>query len=319
MKKTSGPLFFLLLRELFLVWLIAALLILLDNLPSFLDKKQFHHGFRSFSGGFPSQQVVSQQTALDKTLPTPTSNPKNKEKTIERRFNWVYPENTNRQTLFHIHESFLKEEIRHFGVSPHSTAHPFILEKKGFKVIGRQNIMRNQEVVQRLLSIVDYQQIYQRNLPYFKVLTHELMTSIALATDDDPLPPFLSFVQYIRYEQPPLRYRGKFINSFFVPVVCLYEQFGDCDSKSLLLSVFLATVPGFEQRTAIILIRSPGISHAVLAINRKPLPGMFSFFDYQKGYYVLLETTKPNWYIGFTSQRVLEAIKAGYYNVVELN
>ena len=151
------------------------------------------------------------------------------------------------------------------------------------------------------------------------------MESAEIPERQDPLKPMLSFVQHIPYKLPPNQYKGRFINSFFIPLVVLYEQYGDCDSKSLLLAEFLCTVPGakengkWKEKTGMILIRGNGLAHAVLAVKRTPLPGMTSLHDMKRGYYILVETTRPGWTPGFISRRVTETIKAGYFRFVQLN
>lgn len=307
MKKTS--IFWPLAWRLTVVFLLCSFLIIVVNLDDFSVKyDQGPLEFRSFATPFQSNPVSPG-----------TAGKVSKEKTNKRVFIWTDPVKKKRETVFYIPKPTLKKEIRKFGTSPRGVSNPFFLKKKGFKIVGKRNVMRGRRVTQRLVSVVDYKQIYERNLQYFKPLTSALSESAELAANTDPLGIFLSFVQHIRYQQPPNRYKGRFINSFFVPLVCLDEQYGDCDSKSLLLAVFLGTRPGFKQKTAMVLIRGPGIAHAVLAVNRKPLPGMFRLFDMKTGFYVPVETTKPGWYVGFLSRRLIETMKSGYFSVVELN
>jgi hypothetical protein len=256
---------------------------------------------------------------------TPQGNDKDASaKTIKRRFLWQDPAKQGRETVFIIPEPALKKEIKRFG-TPHSFENPYFLEKRGFKIIGRRSYVHNNKIRERFTSIVDYKQIFQRNLAHFSSLTQTLTDSAALPPGQDPLYSFLSFVQHITYRLPPKRYKGLFINSFFIPLVLLYEQYGDCDSKSLLLAVFLSTTktaltPGSQgEKTAMVLIRGNGLAHAVLAVKRKPLPGMTWLNDIKKGSFILVETTKPGWAPGFIHRRITDAIKAGLFYVVELN
>jgi hypothetical protein len=239
-------------------------------------------------------------------------------KTIERRFRWQDHKKQERETVFHLPGDALKKEIRRFG-----TARPMdnrlFLEKRGFKVIGARTYARENTIYERLISVIDYKQIFQRNLPYFKALTGELIASAQLPGGEDLLYPFLAFVQHIFYKLPPSRYRGKFINRFFVPLVLLYEQYGDCDSKSLLLAEFLCAGPGPGEKPAMVLIRARGLSHALLAVKRKPLPGMTVLHFLKKGYYVVLETTSPGWAPGFINPRLTDVLKEGRFLFVELN
>jgi hypothetical protein len=262
--------------------------------------------------------------SFDSALPSPLSHsaPATKKTVIQkqfiRSFRWEDPEKKQCITDFHIPESSLKKEIRKFGSIRLST-HPLLLKRSGFRVVGRKSIWYDQRLKERIVSIIDYEQIYKRNLKYFASLTGELMESCKINKDKDPLYYFLRFVQFIPYKIPPPRYRGKFINSFFVPLVCLYEQYGDCDSKAILLAEFLATFPDSEEKIAIVLIRGQGIAHAVLAVKRKPLFGQTSLHDFKRGYYIVLETTSPGWSPGFISRRVTDAIKSGYFQILDLN
>jgi len=248
-----------------------------------------------------------------------TTSPKpKKEKQIVRKFKWEYPKETKRETAFHIPEADLKDEIKKFGV-PHSQSHPFFMAKRGFKLVGKSTFMKENIFKEQYIGIVDYQEIFQRNLENFKDLTQTLIASADLSREKDSLHAFLSFVQHIRYKLPPRYYKGKFINSFFVPLVCLYEKYGDCDSKSLLLAEFLCTVPESEEKAVMVLVRGRGLAHALLAVKRNLLPGMTALLDIKKGYYIVLETTNPGWAPGFISSRVTDAIKAGFFYLVALN
>ncbi len=237
---------------------------------------------------------------------------------IAREFDWVDPQKKERKSVLHIPEDALKKEIRKFGTLFPST-NPLLLKRRGFRVVGRKTYLVDRQIREKLITIIDYKQIFERNLVYFQKLTGELIVSAELAAETDPLFTFLSFVQYIRYQLPPRRYKRKFINSFFVPLVCLYEQYGDCDSKSLLLAEFLCTAPGSKEKAAMVLIKGKGLAHALLAVKRKPLPGMTSLFDIKRGYYIVLETSSPGWSPGFVSRRVFETLKAGFFVFVELN
>lgn len=247
-----------------------------------------------------------------------TSPKPKQEKQIVRKFKWRYPKETERETVFRIPEAALKSERKKFGV-PHGQSHPFFLKKRGFKLLGIRTFMKGHTLQEQYTSIVDYQQIFQRNLENFKELTQCLIASADLSRENDPLYAFLSFVQYIQYKLPPRYYKGRFINSFFVPLVCLYEKYGDCDSKALLLAEFLSSVPGTEEKAIMVLVRGRGLAHALLAVKRKLLPGMTALFDIKKGYFIILETSKPGWAPGFISRRVTDAIKSGLFYLVALN
>ncbi len=296
-------------RDILLVFLLCAALV---SLVSLTGKERsnltFDSAFRS-SASFLGDQ------------PHPSSRPvksKKKENVFLRKFAWVDPAKKERETVFEISAPALNDEIKKFG-RPRSMTHPLLIQRRGFKIIGRRDYIRNKQVLEKIFTVVDYQQIFQRNIKYFHGLTHTLMTSAALSSGDNPLRTFLYFVQHIPYRRPPDYYRGKFINSFFVPLVCLYEQYGDCDSKSLLLSEFLAAFPDSTTKAAMVLVRGRGLSHAVLGVKGRPLPGMTALYFPRKGYYIVHETTTPGWSPGFVDRRVVDALKAGYFHFVELN
>ena len=156
--------------------------------------------------------------------------------------------------------------------------------------------------------MVDYQEIFTRNIKNFSQLSGSLKNSAELTGNADPLLEFLNFVQHITYKEPPKFWQGKYIREFFPPLQCLYEKYGDCDTKCVLLADFLATYPDSKERLAIIIIKGYGIFHTLLAVKRKPLIGMVSLNILGKGIYIPLETTARGWlpgFIGFQSKNCL--------------
>jgi len=235
-----------------------------------------------------------------------------------RKYTWEDAAGKTRETVFQIPEAALNDEIKKFG-RPRAITHPLFAERQGFKIIDRRNYLRGHDILESITTIVDYRKIFQRNLNYFHGLTGALMTSAALSEGDDLVHHFLHFVQHISYRRPPDYYKGKFISSFFVPLVCLYEQYGDCDSKSLLLAEFLATSPNTALKTVMILIRGSGLAHALLGVKGTPLPGMTALYFQGKGYFIVLETTRTGWAPGFIDPRVWDALKSGYFQFIELD
>lgn len=236
---------------------------------------------------------------------------------IVRKFKWFDADQKERETEFKIKKSYLKNEIKRFGLSKGMT-NTLFMRKRGFKVITRINRMVRGRLIEKVTTIVDYKKIFQRNIPYFLELTKQLRDSIP-NKNIDPVYSFLKFVQYLPYRRPPVKYSGRFIGKFFVPLVSLYEQYGDCDSKSLLLSEFLATYPNYKAKMGMVLIHGQGLAHALLAVKQKPLMGMTSILINGSGYYVLIETTRPRWSPGFINYRVQNTIKAGYIRFIPLN
>ena len=265
----------------------------------------------SFEGGIPFQQVES--IAKKNTL-----SQKNKRTGHHmRQYTWTDSTNSQRITRLKLDKSAVKNEIKKFGMVRGMKSTLF-MQKRGFKIIGRSNRLVRGRIKENITTIVDYRQIFDRNRRYFPELTSQLIDSFS-GGRYNPLYDFLKFVQYIPYRRPPVRYAGRFIGKFFVPLVCLYEQYGDCDSKSLLLAEFLSAYPASKEQMGMLLIHGQGLAHAVLAIKRKPLVGMSSIFVNGSGYYILLEATYHHFAPGFVPYRVARAIKAGYIRYVPLN
>ena len=297
-------------RIFILLDIFAAFIITIFFISLIIGKKQTEQNFQPFSGVFSSPSSVLPDTEAIK-------NYKNQEEYCSRKFRWTDSKNQIRNTVVNIKKSNLKKEINLFGLSKGMTDSLF-LKRRGFIIIKRRDEMINGQLVEKVKFIVDYKKIFKRNIPYFTDLTKQLIASIPYK-NLNPLYTFLKFVQYIPYKRSPTHYSGRFINKFFVPLVCLYESSGDCDSKSLLLSELLATYPKSEERMGIVLVYGQGIAHALLAIKKKPLIGMSSLLVRGDGYYILLETTHPRWSPGFISYRVRKAIKAGFIRFIALN
>jgi hypothetical protein len=294
-------------RDIILIFLLCVVLVVLVN-PGHQTKD-----FYSYDSSYPSL-----------FLSPSTKGGSSKKKSIQRLFKWQDYQKVQREVLFEIPGAILKKEIRKFGLTRTMT-HPFFLKTRGFKIIGDTGNPYARKGKDHGVRIIDYKQIFQRNLGYFGKITQTLIKSAGVPQGKDPLLPFLSFVQNIPYKLPPPRYKGRFINSFFIPLVVLGEQYGDCDSKSLLLAEFLCTTPqalastSKGEKVAMVLVRGNGLAHAILAIKRRSLPGMSSMFDMKKGNYILVEATRPSWAPGFISRRVADAIRAGFFRFVELN
>jgi len=247
-------------------------------------------------------------------LPKPPEPPKK----LERKFYWEDPKKVFHETVFQIEEKLFNDELKEFGFPPQIT-NPYIARMKGFKLYSHTEMGPGHQILESFTGEVDYRQVFKRNVPYFKTLTAELSASAQLLPGMDPLYSFLCFVQQIRYSILPKVYRGKFIGGFFVPLVVLVEQYADCDSKVVLLAEFLATFAGSTEKVALVKINGRGMQHAILAVKRNPLPGMNSMFDMKKGYYIIMETSSPGWSPGFISPRVLDVLKAGFYEFLEFN
>ena len=135
----------------------------------------------------------------------------------------------------------------------------------------------------------------------------------------DYLSEFLFFVQQISNKLPPKIFQGRYTREFFPPLQCLYEKYGDCDTKSVLLAEFLVNFSDSKEKLILMIVKGYGIFHAVLLVKKKPLPGMFSISIANKGIYIPLEATARNWSPGFIDQRVIDCLKAGFFRLEQLH
>ncbi len=225
-----------------------------------------------------------------------------------RTFNWTGADKKSKQVSFSLSKSRIKSELNKFGVL-RGQENALLLQKKGFKHVG---VSKGLEIY-----MVNYQEIFLRNLEYFRGLTLVLYDAIKPQPPERRLMEFLFFVQAITYKKPPFYYNSKFINSFYPPLICLYEQSGDCDSKSVLLAEFL-TCHNKKEKTALLFINHLGLKHSILLVKGSPSPGMSAIFIKGKGYYIPLETSSPGWAPGFVNQRIWKAITSGNFRFSEL-
>jgi len=261
------------------------------------------HSFQSFD------QDHGRNPAAKKTEPTGSSRPDaTKEEFYRRAFNWTGADKKPKQAVFSLAKARVKNELNRFGVA-RGMEHSLLLQKKGFKRVG---VSKGLEVY-----MVDYQKIFRDSLEYFSGLTKTLVAAVEPSRPENDLIEFLFFVQSITYDRPPFYYNNKFINSFFPPLICLYEQFGDCDSKSVLLAVFL-TCQNQKEKTALAFINSQGMKHSILLAKRTPGPGMSALFIKGKGYYIPLEASALGWAPGFVNPRVWDALRTGNFRFSEL-
>lgn len=223
---------------------------------------------------------------------------------VGKVYKWKGIKNNMLSTTFFINRDNLKADNKNFGISL-KMKHPAYLKKRGFKKTGGR-------------IVLDYRGIYERSLKYFFMHSSQLLKSLKYINNKDPLNNFLRFVQYIKYKIPPRFIKGKYTREFFTPLQCIYNGYGDCDTKSLLLAEFLGGLKKRE-KLGILIMRGYGIFHAVLVINRRPLPGMKSLFFPGKGYFIPLETTIKNWMPGFMDKRAVDCLESGYYRFEPLN
>lgn len=259
--------------------------------------------FRSFD------QDLGLRSAAKKRDPAAPSSPESAGKDFyQRTFSWTGADRQSKQVTFSLAKSRVRSEMNDFGV-PRGMEHSLLLQKKGFSRIG---ISKGTEIY-----MVNYREIFRRNLDYFKELARDLEAAVTPLLAENALIEFLFFVQSIKYEKPPFYYHNKFINSFFPPLICLYEQFGDCDSKSVLLAVFLAN-HNEKEKTALLFVNRQGLKHSILLVKRLPSPGMSALFIKGEGYYIPLEASTPGWAPGFVNPRIWDAITSGNFRFTAL-
>ena len=262
-----------------------------------------NHSLASFTPGLGFTLATTNPDRPSSANPKPA-----KEDFFTRAFAWIGADKKAKRVVFSLVKAQVKSELNQFGIA-RGMEHPLLLQKKGFKRVG---INKGVEVY-----MVDYLEIFLRSLDYFNDLTKTLYTAVEPPRSENDLMEFLVFVQSIKYQLPPFYYSNKFINSFFPPLICLYEQFGDCDSKSVLLAVFL-TCHNRNEKTALLFINSLGLKHSILLVKRSPGPGMSAIFIKGKGYYIPLEASSPGWAPGFVNQRIWNAITTGDFRFSEL-
>lgn len=233
------------------------------------------------------------------------SNHGSAKKYILRTFTWKNLKKETLKTTLKIPEKALRTEIKNFGIVK-DMLHPLYLKKQGFKRLGEE-------------YVVDYREVYQRNLENFKDITIDLVESAKLKKDEDPLVDFLRFTQQIEYKIPPKILKGKYIREFYTPLQCLEKKSGDCDTKSVLLAEFLGAVENSQEKFAVLVLRGYGIFHAILVIKRDPLPGTLKLYFHGKGYFMPLESSGPGWMPGFVGRNTFNCLKAGLFRFEPLN
>lgn len=244
-----------------------------------------------------------------------------KEKVRGRRdFKWIEPGGRSLEIHFVLPEEFLNEAFKSFGVPSAHSKNASILLRRGFRLVNlRQRIEPfSGKIVEHLQLRIDYENVFRT---FRKRMAEYAESLYSVAFDEkglDPLRQFLSFVQQIPYRQPPEVYKGRFINGFFVPPICLAEGYGDCDSKAILLADLLSVKHEREEKLGLALIEGRGIAHVVLLVQRPQLPGMSSIFAYGFGRYLPVETTAPGWNPGFISPVLVELLKDGDFSFVPL-
>lgn len=131
-----------------------------------------------------------------------------------------------------------------------------------------------------------YNLVYNSSLPRLKSISagfNNLFRTESL-NDKDKIMFVVSFVQNIKYERP-----GGVLD-LLAPLATLAKQFGDCDTKAILLYVLLESM-----KIDCAMLWSQNYKHAMLGIN---IPGSGDYKKINGKKYLFLETTYPGWSIG---------------------
>lgn len=131
-----------------------------------------------------------------------------------------------------------------------------------------------------------YHIVYTSSFTELKTITDGItnLFSIEQLKNKDKLLFLVSFVQNIKYDRP-----GGTLD-LLAPVATLAKQFGDCDTKAILLYVLLERL-GIDCA----MMWSQYYKHAMLGIN---IPSRGDYKNLNGKNYYFLETTYPGWAIG---------------------
>lgn len=234
----------------------------------------------------------------------PESEKAGEKRSYIRKFRWDITENKTIITHLSLPEDEIRTEMDNFGVNL-KIKHPAYIKKRGF--------MKTREGLN-----INYKTVFHNSIPFFKKLPAVVKYSADIKKNEDPATCFLKFVQNIRYKIPPKFFRGKYIMEFLPPLNCLYNNYGDCDTKSVLLANLLQGASPKGEKMVVIVLKGFGIFHAILAIKRIPLPGMLSFYIDRSGPFIPMETTGTGWMPGFSNNRVLLCLQNGKFRFVKL-
>jgi hypothetical protein len=158
------------------------------------------------------------------------------------------------------------------------------------------------------LTRIDMPAIVERNGPLVKPLA-EVIDRIAISHgygSMDITGAVLSFAQTaVRYREPDAAYEGKKTGGILPPITAIVQGWGDCDTKTALVSSILSNWPQIRM----IGISVPG--HYLMAVLQ--IPGKSDLFiEYQGLKYVLLEPSGPAWLPpGRVADETLAQLNAG--------
>ena len=145
---------------------------------------------------------------------------------------------------------------------------------------------RDTEIQAQFVWARIYQIVYERSFPQLKTIAEGFNNVFKTENmkDKDKVLFVISFVQNIKYDRP-----GGTLD-LLSPLTTLAKQFGDCDTKAILLYVLLERM-GIDCA----MMWSQKYKHAMLGV-RISTRGNYKIFNGKKYYF--LETTYPGWTIG---------------------
>jgi hypothetical protein len=155
--------------------------------------------------------------------------------------------------------------------------------------------------------------LHRLNIPRTMTLARELerMARTKPPPEGGVLGLALSFVQELEYRVPPDRRGDLFTSGLLLPLEVLASAAGDCDSKCLLLACLLGGVC----RNRLVLLH--GDSHMVLGVAQAREPKQHAV-GFDGSVYVLCEASSGVWRPGQTSDKTMQAVRAGRYRAVKL-
>jgi hypothetical protein len=150
--------------------------------------------------------------------------------------------------------------------------------------------------------------IFMRNKDSIRFVYEMFTNCLYNVSDDYFINTVIRFVQSIPYKIPPLTYNGKSTSGVFSPAICLYEGYGDCDTKSLLLCSILA-----HKYELIFLF---GAKHAFIGIRITPAQDD-EYVEINNVKYVLCEMTSK-WKLGKLPVSSVFDINKGQYKYLNM-
>lgn len=236
----------------------------------------------------------------------------------DRLFRWTELDGRKAEIRFAFTTEQREAALTSFGVPALRRQNTAFLMGGGFKVVrwGHHVDRGSGKLIEQVQLRIDYESVYQKSIETVKIYARQLYEHFFGSPEFDPLRSFLGFVQQIPYKQPPQIFNKRYINGYFVPLLCLSEGYGDCDTKAVLLADLLSAANEQEGRLGLALIEGRGVAHTVLLVQRPQLPGMSSIYADKFGRYLPVETTAPGWQPGFLSPILIDLLKEGRFRFV---